>query len=100
MVSPSAGTGKDNSSLMRAYAPRIPSPVYADKVRQPLKTLVHRSFSEGGFEEGPSMRLQKLCVAIAVFAVAILSATSSSAQGRPEAKSDGTNPRTARIGVW
>jgi hypothetical protein len=46
------------------------------------------------------MRLQKLCVAIAVFAVAIISATSSSAQGRPEAKSDGTNPRTARIGVW
>src|SRR5688572_2578250 len=46
------------------------------------------------------MRLQKLSVAAAVFAVAIFSATSSSAQGKPEAKSDGTNPRTARIGVW
>src|SRR5690349_13161314 len=46
------------------------------------------------------MRLQKLCVATAVFAVAIFSASSVLAQARPAAKDDGTNPRTARQGVW
>jgi hypothetical protein len=36
----------------------------------------------------------------AVFTVALLSAGSAWAQGKPAAKDDGTNPRTARIGVW
>lgn len=46
------------------------------------------------------MRLQKLFVATAAFTFAIVSASSALAQGRPAAKDDGTNPRTARIGVW
>lgn len=46
------------------------------------------------------MRLQKLFVAAAAFTFAIVSASSALAQGRPAAKDDGTNPRTARIGVW
>ena len=46
------------------------------------------------------MRFRNLSVVIAVFTVALLSAHSTSAQGRPAAKDDGTNPRTARYGVW
>jgi hypothetical protein len=39
-------------------------------------------------------------VAAAVFNVAILSAGPSWAQARGQAKTDNTNPRTARFGVW
>lgn len=46
------------------------------------------------------MRLRTVCVAAAVFTVALLSANPTLAQGRPAAKDDGTDPRTARFGVW
>ena len=45
------------------------------------------------------MRLSSYYVAAAVCTVALLSAGSAWAQ-RPAAKDDGTNPRTARFGVW
>src|ERR1041385_7555140 len=46
------------------------------------------------------MRVRTFFVAAGIFSVAILSAGPSLAQGRGQAKDDGTNPRTARIGVW
>ena len=46
------------------------------------------------------MQTRNALVAIAVFAVATLSAGPGWAQGRGQAKSDDTNPRTARFGVW
>jgi hypothetical protein len=46
-----------------------------------------------------SMRSRILFTITAVFTVALLSAGSAWAQ-RPAAKDDGTNPRTARFGVW
>ena len=45
------------------------------------------------------MRFRNLLVTTTVVTVAILVASSSWAQ-RPAAKDDGTNPRTARFGVW
>ena len=45
------------------------------------------------------MRMRSLFTA-AVFVVASVSAGSSWAQGRGQAKDDGTNPRTARFGIW
>ena len=45
------------------------------------------------------MRSRILFTVAAVFTVALLSAGSAWAQ-RPAAKDDGTNPRTARFGVW
>ena len=45
------------------------------------------------------MRLSSYYVATAVCTIALLSAGSALAQ-RPAAKADGTNPRTARFGVW
>lgn len=45
------------------------------------------------------MRVRTFFIAGA-FIAAILSAGQSFAQGRGQAKDDGTNPRTARIGVW
>ncbi len=45
------------------------------------------------------MRLSSYYVATAVCTIALLSAGSALAQ-RPAAKDDGTNPRTARFGVW
>src|SRR6476659_2221542 len=49
---------------------------------------------------GMSMRVRSLLVAAAIIIVAIVSADPSWAQGRGQAKDDGTNPRTARFGVW
>ncbi len=46
------------------------------------------------------MRLRTVCVAAAICTLALFSANPTSAQGRPAAKDDGTNPRTARYGVW
>jgi hypothetical protein len=46
-----------------------------------------------------SMRLSSYYVATAVCTIALLSAGTAWAQ-RPAAKDDGTNPRTARFGVW
>ena len=46
------------------------------------------------------MLLRNLFVAAAVFSVSVLSAGSSAAQARGQAKADNTNPRTARFGVW
>ena len=46
------------------------------------------------------MRVRSLLVAAAVFIVAIFSAGPSWAQARGQAKTDNTNPRTARFGVW
>ena len=45
------------------------------------------------------MRLSSYYVATAVCTIALLSAGTAWAQ-RPAAKDDGTNPRTARFGVW
>ncbi len=45
------------------------------------------------------MRSRILFTVTAVFTVALLSAGAAWAQ-RPAAKDDGTNPRTARFGVW
>ena len=44
--------------------------------------------------------MKKARVAGAVFLVAIMSAVPGRAQARGQAKTDNTNPRTARIGVW
>src|SRR6476620_3171316 len=52
------------------------------------------------FKGGTSMRVRSLLVAAAVFIVAVLSAGPSWAQARGPAKTDETNPRTARFGVW
>src|SRR5215510_15322219 len=49
---------------------------------------------------GTSMRVRSLFITVGVFMVAILSAGPSGAQGRGPAKTDNTNPRTARFGVW
>jgi len=49
---------------------------------------------------GMSMRVRSLLVAAAIIIVAIVSADPSWAQGRGQAKTDNTNPRTARFGVW
>ena len=46
------------------------------------------------------MRVRSFFIAAAVFIVAILSAGLSSAQARGQAKTDNTNARTARFGVW
>ena len=50
------------------------------------------------------MRVRSMFVCVAAFASAVLSATPSVAQGRGQgrgqAKTDDTNPRTARYGVW
>ena len=45
-------------------------------------------------------RTQTMAARAAVFIVAILSAGPSWAQARGQAKTDNTNPRTARFGVW
>ena len=52
------------------------------------------------FKGGTLMRVRSLVVATAVCIVAILSAGPSWAQARGQAKTDNTNPRTARFGVW
>jgi len=52
------------------------------------------------FQRGTSMRMKGLFIAAGFFIVAIVSAGPGWAQGRGQAKSDGTNPRTARFGVW
>src|SRR5215510_15998530 len=52
------------------------------------------------FERGTSMRVRSLFIAGGVFVFAILSAVPGRAQGRGPAKTDNTNPRTARFGVW
>ena len=46
------------------------------------------------------MRVRSFFIAAAVFIVAILSAGWSSAQAGGQAKTDTTNARTARFGVW
>ena len=45
------------------------------------------------------MRMRNLFIATG-FMAAILSAMPAAAQGRGQMKDDGTNPRTARFGVW
>jgi hypothetical protein len=52
------------------------------------------------FQGGTSMRVRNLLVAGALFLVATVSAGPIWAQARGQAKTDGTNPRTARFGVW
>src|SRR5262249_40349268 len=52
--------------------------------------------SKGAFR----MRVCSLFMAAGVFIVATLSAGPISAQARGQAKTDNTNPRTARFGVW
>ena len=52
--------------------------------------------SKGAFR----MRVDSLLIAASAFMVAILSAGPSSAQASGQAKTDNTNPRTARFGVW
>jgi hypothetical protein len=47
-----------------------------------------------------SMRMRSLLAAAGVLAVVVLSAGPIWAQGRGQAQNDGTNPRTARFGVW
>src|SRR3954465_12113688 len=46
------------------------------------------------------MRVEPYFLTAAVFIVTILSAGRSWAQARGQAKTDNTNPRTARVGVW
>src|ERR1041385_8764383 len=46
------------------------------------------------------MRVRTFFAAAGIFSIAMLSAGPTLAQGRGQAKDDGTNPRTARIGVW
>jgi hypothetical protein len=46
------------------------------------------------------MRSRSLFISASVFIVTILSAGPSWAQARGQAKTDNTNPRTARFGVW
>jgi hypothetical protein len=47
------------------------------------------------------MRIRNLFVCTAVFTAALLTASSSFAQAKPQAKApDTTDPRTARFGVW
>ena len=45
------------------------------------------------------MRFRNLLIATATITLTVLAASAASAQ-RPAAKDDGTNPRTARYGVW
>ena len=61
--------------------------IYADRVRTP-------------FKRGHSMRVRSFFIAAGFFIVAILVAGPSWAQARGQAKTDNTNPRTARFGVW
>ena len=49
---------------------------------------------------GVSMRVTSLFIAASVFIVTIVPASLSLAQARGQAKTDNTNPRTARFGVW
>ncbi len=46
------------------------------------------------------MLFRKMTVGVTVFVAALFTASLASAQGRQAAKDDGTNPRTARFGVW
>ena len=47
------------------------------------------------------MKIRNLFVCSAIFTAALVTATSSFAQGQAQAKpADNTDPRTARIGVW
>jgi hypothetical protein len=52
------------------------------------------------FKGGLSVRLNNLLVASAACMIAMVSANPSWAQARGPAKSDDTNPRTARFGIW
>src|SRR5579872_2501668 len=52
------------------------------------------------FKGGHSMRVRSLFVTTGFFVFAILSAAPGWAQARGQAKTDNTNPRTARFGVW
>jgi hypothetical protein len=52
------------------------------------------------FQRGTSMRMRRFFIGASVFIVAILSAAPSWAQPRGQEKTDNTNPRTARFGVW
>ena len=52
------------------------------------------------FKGGISMRVRSLFTAAGVFVVAMFSTGASWAQARGQAKTDNTNPRTARFGVW
>lgn len=49
---------------------------------------------------GITMRVRSLFIAVGVFIVAIVPASVSLAQARGPVKTDNTNPRTARFGVW
>src|SRR5262245_1557186 len=49
---------------------------------------------------GISMRVRSLFIAVAVVIVAMVAAGPARAQARGQAKTDNTNPRTARFGVW
>jgi len=55
---------------------------------------------EGVSKGGLSVRLKNLLVASAACLIAMVSAGPTWAQGRGQAKTDDTNPRTARFGVW
>ena len=55
---------------------------------------------ERRFKGGHSMRVRSLFVTAGFFVFAILSAGPGWAQARGQAKTDNTNPRTARFGVW
>jgi hypothetical protein len=52
------------------------------------------------FKRGTSMRVRSLVITAGIFVFSILSAGTSWAQARGQAKTDDTNPRTARFGVW
>ncbi len=53
------------------------------------------------FKGGSSMRVRSLFISVGVFVFMTVAAGSGWAQGaRGQAKSDNTNPRTARFGVW
>src|SRR5262245_21325552 len=52
------------------------------------------------FKGGIWMRERSLFIAVAVFVAALVSAGPTWAQARGQAKTDNTNPRTARFGVW
>src|SRR5262249_50774629 len=49
---------------------------------------------------GSSMRVRNLVIAVGILTGAIVSTVPGRAQGRGEAKTDNTDPRTARFGVW
>jgi len=52
------------------------------------------------FKGGISMRVRGLFILVGVFVVAMWSAGPTWAQARGQAKTENTNPRTARFGVW